>query len=356
MFHCNGWTFPGPWRRTQGPTSACAASRPRLIFDLYQEHKVTHYCGAPIVHSLLINAPETLKKGIGHKVHGMVAAAAPPAAMIEGMERMGFDITHVYGLTEVYGPATVCAKQEEWNALDIGERTHERPSGRALPDGGGPRRDGPRDHDAGARRRRDHGRDHVPRQHHHEGLPQEPAGHRGGLRRRLVPLRRPRRDAPRRLRQDQGPPKDIIISGGENISSLEVEDVLYRHPAVLAAAVVAKPDPRWGETPCAFVELKPGAAVTESEIIDFAAPISPACCRAQWCSASCPRPPPARSRNSCCARRRARRPRSIHERSSNIRTGAPARGARRHLHADHEPAGADESAHLRDAFRPAVRP
>ena len=173
----------------RAPTSVLRRVEAAKIFELIKAHKVTHYCGAPIVHSTLINAPEEMKQGITHKVSGMVAAAAPPAAMIEGMERLGFDITHVYGLTEVYGPATVCAKHEEWGSARH-RRAHapQRPPGRALPDGGGAHGDGPGDHAAGAGRRRDHGRDHVPRQHHHEGLPEEPEGDAGGVRRRLVPL------------------------------------------------------------------------------------------------------------------------------------------------------------------------
>src|SRR4030095_541806 len=123
MFHCNGWTFPWTMAANAGTNVCLRRVDAPTIFSLIKRHRVTHYCGAPIVHSMLINAPEELKKGIDHKVHAMVAAAAPPAAMIEGMERMGFDITHVYGLTEVYGPATVCAKHEEWKALDSGERT-----------------------------------------------------------------------------------------------------------------------------------------------------------------------------------------------------------------------------------------
>ena len=183
MFHCNGWCFPWTMAANAGTNVCLRKVEAAEIFDLIKKHKVTHYCGAPIVHSTLINAPEEMKKGITHKVSGMVAAAAPPAAMIEGMERIGFDLTHVYGLTEVYGPATVCAKHEEWKP-GRHRRAHaaERPPGRALPDGGGPHRDGPGDHAAGAGRRRDHGRDHVPRQHHHEGLPEERQGHPGGVR------------------------------------------------------------------------------------------------------------------------------------------------------------------------------
>src|SRR5882757_6042849 len=123
MFHCSGWCFPWTMAANAGTNVCLRRVEAAKIFELIKAHKVTHYCGAPIVHSTLISAPDDMKRGITHKVKGMVAAAAPPAAMIEGMEKLGFDITHVYGLTEVYGPATVCAKHEEWDNLDIGERT-----------------------------------------------------------------------------------------------------------------------------------------------------------------------------------------------------------------------------------------
>ena len=114
MFHCNGWCFPWTIAAMAARMCACAGSTPQAVFDAIRDHRVTHYCGAPIVHAMLVNAPEEMKRGIGHRVSAMVAAAAPPAAMIEGMDRLGFDLTHVYGLTEVYGPATVCAKQPAW--------------------------------------------------------------------------------------------------------------------------------------------------------------------------------------------------------------------------------------------------
>src|SRR5205814_2497244 len=123
MFHCNGWCFPWTMAANAGTNVCLRKVEAKLVFDAMREHGVTHYCGAPIVHSTLINADPALREGLAHKVHAMVAAAAPPAAMIEGMERMGWELTHVYGLTEVYGPATVCAKQEEWKSLDIGART-----------------------------------------------------------------------------------------------------------------------------------------------------------------------------------------------------------------------------------------
>jgi fatty-acyl-CoA synthase len=270
MFHCNGWTFPWSMAANAGTNVCLRKVDAGAIFQLIKEHRVTHYCGAPIVHSTLINAPEALKKGIGHKVHGMVAAAAPPAAMIEGMERMGFDITHVYGLTEVYGPATVCAKHEEWSSLEIGERA--RLNGRQ-----------------GVRYLMEEGltvmdpvtMTPVPA----DGETMGEIMFRGNITMKGY-LKNPKatKDAfaggwfhsgdlgvtqPDGYVKIKDRSKDIIISGGENISSLEVEDVLYRHPAVLAAAVVAKPDERWGEAPCAFVELKPNTKISESEIIEF---------------------------------------------------------------------------------------
>jgi fatty-acyl-CoA synthase len=270
MFHCNGWTFPWTMAANAGINVCLRKVEAAAIFDLIRKHKVTHYCGAPIVHSTLVNAPDELKAGIGHQVHGMVAAAAPPASMIEGMERMGFDITHVYGLTEVYGPATVCAKQEQWNALDIGERTrlNARQGVRYLMEEGltvmdpATMRPVPAD---GETMGEIMFRGNITM----KGYLKNPKATReafagGWFHSGDLAVMQP--DGYVKIKDRS---KDIIISGGENISSLEVEDVLYRHPAVLAAAVVARPDPKWGETPCAFVELKAGATVSEAEIVEF---------------------------------------------------------------------------------------
>jgi fatty-acyl-CoA synthase len=282
MFHCNGWCFPWTMAANAGTSVCLRRVEAKAILDAIRAHRVTHYCGAPIVHSMLINAPEEWKQGIGHRVSGLVAAAAPPAAMIEGMERMGFDITHVYGLTETYGPAAVCAKQAEWPALDIARRTERNG------------RQGVRytcqegmtvmDPDAMAE---------VPR----DGATMGEIMFRGNITMKGY-LRNPKATAeafaggwfhtgdlavlqPDGYVKIRDRSKDVIISGGENISSLEVEDVLYRHPAVLAAAVVAQPDARWGEAPCAFVEVKPGASVTEAELIEH--------CRAQMARFKAPR-------------------------------------------------------------------
>ena len=270
MFHCNGWCFPWTLAANAGTNVCLRKVEAAKIFELIKAHKVSHYCGAPIVHSTLINAPAEMKQGIAHKVSGMVAAAAPPAAMIEGMEKMGFDITHVYGLTEVYGPATVCAKHEEWNKVDISERTrlNGRQGVRYLMEEGltvmDPETLKPVPAD-GETMGEIMFRGNITM----KGYLKNPAAtqkafaggwfHSGDL-----AVMHP--DGYVKIKDRS---KDIIISGGENISSIEVEDVLYRHPAVLAAAVVARPDEKWGETPCAFVELKPDAKVSETELIEF---------------------------------------------------------------------------------------
>jgi len=268
MFHCNGWCFPWTMAANAGTNVCLRKVEAKAVLDAIRAHRVTHYCGAPIVHSLLISAPEEMKQGITHRVSALVAAAAPPAAMIEGMERIGFDITHVYGLTETYGPAAVCAKQDEWQALDIGARTERngRQGVRYTAEEGmtvidpATMREVPRD---GQTMGEIMFRGNITM----KGYLKSPAAsadafaggwfHSGDL-----AVMQP--DGYVKIKDRS---KDVIISGGENISSLEVEDALYRHPAVAAAAVVAQPDPRWGETPCAFVELRPGATATEAELI-----------------------------------------------------------------------------------------
>ena len=282
MFHCNGWCFPWTVAANAGTNVCLRRVEPALIFDLIRRHRVSHYCGAPIVHNMLINAPDAMRHGINHRVSGLIAAAAPPASVIEGMERMGFDLTHVYGLTETYGPAAVCAKHPEWMDLDISERT------------------------------RLNGRQGV-RYHMQEGITvmdpetMKPVPWDGDTMGEIMfkgnltmkgYLKNPKATEeafrggwfhsgdlavmhPDGYVKIKDRSKDIIISGGENISSLEVEDVLYRHPAVLAVAVVARPDDKWGETPCAFVELKPEAKVTEDEIMEF--------CRGNLARFKCPR-------------------------------------------------------------------
>ena len=269
MFHCNGWCFPWTMAANAGTNVCLRKVDAAAIFALIKAHKVTHYCGAPIVHSTLVNADPKLREGITHKVSAMVAGAAPPAAMIEGMEKIGFDLTHVYGLTETYGPATVCAKHDQWRDLDVTRRAEKngRQGVRYVVEEGltvlDPMTMQP-----------------VPR----DGETMGEIMFRGNITMKGY-LKNPKASAeafaggwfhsgdlavmqPDGYVKIKDRSKDIIISGGENISSLEVEDVICRHPAVLAAAVVARPDPKWGETPCAFVELKPGAQVAEQEIVE----------------------------------------------------------------------------------------
>ncbi len=268
MFHCNGWCFPWTLAARAAVNVCLRRVEPQAIFDAIRQHGVTHYCGAPIVHGLLVNAPAEMKAGVPVGVKAMVAGAAPPASMIEGMEQMGFDLTHVYGLTEVYGPATVCAKHEDWNALDIGERARLNA------------RQGVRYHlERDVRVLDPETMLPVPQ----DGETMGEIMFRGNIAMKGY-LKNPKATQeafaggwfhsgdlavqyPDGYIKIKDRSKDIIISGGENISSIEVEDVLYRHPAVLAAAVVAKPDARWGETPCAFVELKAGAQVTPEDIV-----------------------------------------------------------------------------------------
>ena len=268
MFHCNGWCFPWTLAARAAVNVCLRRVEPQAIFDAIRQHGVTHYCGAPIVHGLLVNAPADMKTGVPAGVKAMVAGAAPPASMIEGMEQMGFDLTHVYGLTEVYGPATVCAKHEDWNALDIGERARLNA------------RQGVRYHlERDVRVLDPETMQPVPQ----DGETMGEIMFRGNIAMKGY-LKNPKATQeafaggwfhsgdlavqyPDGYIKIKDRSKDIIISGGENISSIEVEDVLYRHPAVLAAAVVAKPDARWGETPCAFVELKAGAQVTPEDIV-----------------------------------------------------------------------------------------
>ncbi len=270
MFHCNGWCFPWTVAAAAGVNVCLRKVDPTRIFALIREHGVTHMCGAPIVYNTLINAPDAPKGDAARRVAGLIAGAAPPVAVLEGAERIGIKLTHVYGLTEVYGPASVCAEQPGWDTLSAAERAHfKRRQGVPYP-----LEEGVTVLDPQTMRE-------VPRDGETIGevmfrgnivmkgyLKNEKAtnecfaggwfhtGDLGVLDEHGYVIIKDRS-------------KDIIISGGENISSVEVEDVLYKHPAVLFAAVVAKPDPKWGEVPCAFLELKEGAKVTEAEIIAY---------------------------------------------------------------------------------------
>jgi fatty-acyl-CoA synthase len=268
MFHCNGWCFPWTIAMQAGTHVCLRKVEAKPILDAIRIHNVDHYCAAPIVHSLIYNASDDMRAGISQKVRGMVAGAAPPAAMIEGMANIGFDITHVYGLTEVYGPASVAAKRNTWAAESLSEQT--RLNGRQ-----------------GVRYPLQEGMTVVDPETMKEcpadGTSMGEIMFKGNIVMKGY-LKNPRATQeafeggwfhtgdlavmePDRYVKIKDRSKDIIISGGENISSLEVEDALYRHPAVMACAVVAKPDAKWGETPLAFVEAKPGATVSQDELV-----------------------------------------------------------------------------------------
>ncbi|MDT3678474.1 MAG: acyl-CoA synthetase [Burkholderiaceae bacterium] len=257
MFHCNGWCFPWTIPAVAGTNVCLRRVEAKAILDLVREHRVTHYCGAPIVHGTLIDAPAEWKKGIDWPVRAMVAGAAPPAAMIEGMERMGWEVTHVYGLTEVYGPASVCVKHDAWNELDLAGRVarnarqgvrYQVQEGLTVVD---PNTMQPVPRDAETMGEVVFRGNIVMKGYLKNEKATADAFAGGWFHTGDLGVVYP--DGYVKLKDRA---KDVIISGGENISSIEVEDALYKHPAVLACAVVAKPDERWGETPLAFVELR----------------------------------------------------------------------------------------------------
>jgi len=268
MFHCNGWCFPWSIAAQSGTNVCLRKVEPVAIFRLMKEHRVTHYCGAPVVHNTLVSAPAELREGLTHHMHAMVAGASPPAPMIEGLERINIELTHTYGLTEVYGPSAACTKQEEWESLEPNEIA-KRNGRQGVPyvlQGDAAVLDPIR-------------MERVPADGETmgeimfrgnivmKGYLKNPAAtqkafaggwfHSGDLAVTHT-------DGYMKIKDRA---KDIIISGGENISSLEVEEALFRHPGVFAAAVVAQPHEKWGETPIAFVELRPGKSVSEDELI-----------------------------------------------------------------------------------------
>lgn len=270
MFHCNGWCFPWTLAAMAGTSVCLRRIDTSVVFDLIRKHGVTHYCGAPIVHAMLGDAPAQQREGIKHRVSGLIAGAAPPVAVFERMERIGFDLTHVYGLTETYGPATVCAKQSDWYNLAATERAQR--NGRqgvryplqeavAVLD---PLTLAPVPHDGETVGEIMFRGNIVMKGYLKNAAATEEAFAGGWFHTGDLAVVDP--DGYLKIRDRS---KDVIISGGENISSLEVEDVLQRHPAVLSAAVVAMVDEKWGEVPAAFVELREGAALEETEILAY---------------------------------------------------------------------------------------
>ena len=270
MFHCNGWCFPWTVTALAGTHVCLRRVEPGTIFEAIARHDVTHFCGAPIVLNMLANADEAVRRPLRRTVEVMTAGAPPPPAVIEAMEAAGFHVTHVYGLTETYGPDVVCAWHADWDARPAADRAALKArQGVVYPVQDAvmvadPRTLAP-----------------VPR----DGATMGEVFHRGNIVMKGY-LKDPEatREAfaggwfhsgdlgvwhPDGYIELKDRSKDIIISGGENISSIEIETVLYRHPAVLEAAVTARPDERWGETPCAFVTLREGARADEAAIIAF---------------------------------------------------------------------------------------
>ena len=270
MFHCNGWCFPWSVAAVGGTNVCLRAVRVETVLELMRDEGVTHFCGAPIVLNMINNAPAALREGISQKIHAMVAGAPPPASVIAGMERMGWDVTHVYGLTECYGPSVINIWQTRWDGLDLDARS----AIKARQGVRGPVLEelmvaNPETLEPVERDGETIGEIFMRGNNVFAGYLKNPTAteeafagdwfHTGDL----------------AVWHEDGyveikdRSKDIIISGGENISSIEIEDVLYRHPEVLEAAVVARPDEKWGETPCAFVVLKDGASVTQEELLGF---------------------------------------------------------------------------------------
>jgi fatty-acyl-CoA synthase len=282
MFHCNGWCFPWTLSVVAGTHVCLRQVRARAMYDAIASHKVTHLCGAPIVMATLLNAGGGEKKPLPHVVEFFTAAAPPPEAVLAAMKAAGFNVTHLYGLTETYGPAAVNEWQDAWDALSAPDQAAKkaRQGVRYVPLDALDVRD-PDSMEPVARDGRSMGevmfRGNVVMKGYLKNKSATAAAFAGGwFHSGDLGVMHP--DGYIQLKDRS---KDIIISGGENISSIEVEEALYKHPAVSAAAVVAKPDDKWGETPCAFVEVKPGHDVTPDDLVAW--------CRKHLASYKCPR-------------------------------------------------------------------
>ncbi|KCV81350.1 acyl-CoA synthetase [Actibacterium atlanticum] len=269
MFHCNGWCFPWTIAANAGVCVCLRAVRAEPIYQLIRDEKVTHFCGAPIVLNMLANAPDALKD-FSHEVKVMTAGASPPAAVIANMEAMGIDVTHVYGLTETYGPSVVCAWKDAWDVKSNDEKAKLKArqgvknlalAGLMVAD---PNTLEPCPQDGETMGEIFMRGNNVMKGYLKNPSATEKSFKGGWFASGDLGVMHP--DGYVELKDRS---KDIIISGGENISSVEIEDVLYKHPAVMEAAVVARPDEKWGETPCAFVALKPESDISADDIIGF---------------------------------------------------------------------------------------
>ncbi len=276
MFHCNGWSYPWSITAAAGTHICLRRVDPALIFPMIAEHRVTHMCGAPIVLNMLIHAPDTVKTVFDQKVEVFTGGAAPPSAVISGMEKMGFRVTHLYGLTESYGPSTYCAWQDPWNDLDPDAQAQKiSRAGVRYPTVFDQTVMNPETMEPVPADGQTMGEIMLRGNTIMKGYLKNPAATEAAFRGGWFHTGDLAVLHPDGYVEIKDRSKDVIISGGENISSLEVEECLYRHPDVMEAAVVAKTDDKWGETPCAFVTLKPGA----EDRIDAAAIID-------WCRAN----------------------------------------------------------------------
>jgi len=282
MFHCNGWCFPWSLSVVAGTHVCLRAVRSAAMYDAIATHKVTHLCGAPVVMATLLNAPANEKKPLPHTVEFFTAAAPPPEAVLAAMKQAGFNVTHLYGLTECYGPAVVNDWNEEWDALTESEQAAKkarqgvRYGALEALDVLDPETMAPVARDGAALGEVMMRGNVVMKGYLKNKSATEKAFAGGWFHTGDIGVIHP--DGYIQLKDRS---KDIIISGGENISSIEVEEALYKHPAVAAVGVVAKPDEKWGETPCAFVELKPGTEASADELMQW--------CRKQLASYKCPR-------------------------------------------------------------------
>lgn len=269
MFHCNGWCFPWTIAANAGVCICLRAVRAEPIWQLIRDERVSHFCGAPIVLNMLANAPDELKV-FDHEIKVMTAGAAPPATVIAAMEALGISVTHVYGLTETYGPSVVCAWKEEWNERSPEARARLKSrQGVRNPALGGLMVADPETMAPVPRDGQTMGEIFMRGNNVMKGYLKNPSATEKSFRGGWFASGDLGVIHPDGYIELKDRSKDIIISGGENISSIEVEDVLYRHPDVMEAAVVARPDEKWGETPCAFVALKPGRVLSAEDLIAF---------------------------------------------------------------------------------------